>query len=61
MVVEDTRIGLLAAKRAGMKCVVTPSPYARDEDFTEADLVVEDLGVNGGVGLAELERIAAQG
>jgi len=44
VVVEDTRNGLLAAKAAGMKCLVTSSPYSRDEDFHEADAVVDELG-----------------
>jgi HAD superfamily hydrolase (TIGR01509 family) len=44
VVVEDTRIGLLAAKAAGMHCVVTTNGYTKDEDFTEADLVVSELG-----------------
>ena len=43
-VVEDTRNGLLAAKAAGMNCIVTPSFYSFNEDFTEADLVVSSLG-----------------
>jgi HAD superfamily hydrolase (TIGR01509 family) len=44
VVIEDTRIGLLAAKAAGMHCVVTTNGYSKDEDFTEADLVVSELG-----------------
>lgn len=44
VVVEDSRNGLLAAKGAGMKCLVTISAYTRDEDFAEADRVVEELG-----------------
>ena len=56
VVVEDTRIGLLAAKSAGMKCIVTPSPYTRDEDFTGADLLVNDLDA-GGVTLETLRRL----
>jgi len=44
VVVEDSRNGLLAAKAAGMHCVVTKSSYTRDEDFHEADLVVDELG-----------------
>ena len=32
-----------AAKDAGMICVVTPSEFAKDHDFTDADLVLEDL------------------
>jgi beta-phosphoglucomutase-like phosphatase (HAD superfamily) len=59
VVVEDTRIGLLAAKAAGMHCVVTPSPYTRGEDFTGADLVVADLEA-GGVTLETLRRLTAR-
>jgi HAD superfamily hydrolase (TIGR01509 family) len=44
VVVEDTRIGLLAAKAAGMHCIVTTNHYTKNEDFTEADLVVSELG-----------------
>jgi len=44
VVVEDNRNGLLAAKGAGMHCVVTTNGYTEDEDFTEADLVVSELG-----------------
>ncbi|OHB66184.1 MAG: hypothetical protein A2Y77_04640 [Planctomycetes bacterium RBG_13_62_9] len=43
-VVEDNRNGLLAAKGAGMYCVVTTNGYTEDEDFSEADLVVSELG-----------------
>jgi HAD superfamily hydrolase (TIGR01509 family) len=43
-VVEDNRNGLLAAHGAGMVCVVTTNGYTEDEDFSEADLVVPELG-----------------
>ncbi len=43
VVVEDSHIGLSAAKAAGMRCVVTRSAYTHDEDFTGADRVVDDL------------------
>jgi HAD superfamily hydrolase (TIGR01509 family) len=43
-VVEDNRNGLLAAKGAGMHCIVTTNGYTEDEDFAEADLVVPELG-----------------
>ncbi|MDR2747459.1 MAG: HAD-IA family hydrolase, partial [Treponema sp.] len=39
-VIEDSRNGLLAAKAAGMRCLVTKSCYTQDEDFSEADGVV---------------------
>ena len=44
MVVEDSRNGLLAAKGAQMNCLVTISSYTGDEDFSEADKVVAELG-----------------
>jgi HAD superfamily hydrolase (TIGR01509 family) len=44
LVVEDARIGLLAAKQAGAKCLITVSRYTQDEDFAEADMVVSCLG-----------------
>lgn len=44
LVVEDNRNGLTAAKGAGLYCVVTTNGYTEDEDFSEADLVVSELG-----------------
>ena len=48
-VVEDSEIGLKAAKAAGMKCVVTKSIYTVDEDFQGADVIVDNLdkGLDG--------------
>lgn len=42
-VVEDSFIGLAAARAAGMPCVVTKSTYTVDEDFQEAQSVVKSL------------------
>ncbi len=44
VVVEDSRNGLLAARSAGMHCIITTSGYTADEDFTEADAVFGELG-----------------
>ena len=44
VVIEDSRNGLLAAKGAGMNCVVTVNAYTQQEDFSEADMVVSCLG-----------------
>ncbi len=44
VVVEDSCNGLLAAKAAGMKCVVTTNDYTINEDTTEGDIVVTELG-----------------
>ena len=43
LVVEDSRIGVLAGKAAGMKVVVTKSTYTKKEDFKEADAVFDSL------------------
>lgn len=47
LVIEDSRNGLLAATGAGLACVVTVNGYTRDEDFTEAVMVVSELGDPG--------------
>jgi beta-phosphoglucomutase-like phosphatase (HAD superfamily) len=47
-VVEDSRNGLLAARGAGMHCLITQSCYTAEEDFSEADLVATCLGDPGG-------------
>jgi HAD superfamily hydrolase (TIGR01509 family) len=44
LVVEDSRNGLLAATGAGLRCLVTVNGYTRDEDSSEAVLVVSELG-----------------
>ncbi|KAK4264464.1 hypothetical protein QN277_025636 [Acacia crassicarpa] len=44
VVVEDSAIGLAAAKAAGMKCIVTKSGYTADEDFLNADAVFDFIG-----------------
>lgn len=41
--IEDSRIGLLSAKAAGLRCVVSPSRYTDQDDFAEADEVVDEL------------------
>ena len=57
VVVEDSIVGLRAAKAAGMKCVITYTPQTVAEDFygTGADAKLLDFGaVGGAVGVAEL-------
>ena len=43
LVVEDSEIGVLAAKNAGLSCVAVPNKYTKDMDFSKADYVVESL------------------
>jgi len=59
IVVEDTFIGLGAAKAAGIACIVTKSSYSANEDFTIADKIVDELGddPNTGVTLSTLEPL----
>jgi HAD superfamily hydrolase (TIGR01509 family) len=44
LVIEDSRNGLLAARGAGLRCLVTVNGYTKDEDSSEAVLVVTSLG-----------------
>lgn len=44
LAIEDSRNGLLAATGAGFRCLVTLSRYTKNEDMSEALLVVSDLG-----------------
>jgi HAD superfamily hydrolase (TIGR01509 family) len=46
---EDSRNGLLAAKAAGLRCVVSPSVYSAGEDFSAADRVVASFDRLGGL------------
>ena len=48
LVIEDSWNGLASAHAAGMKCLVTVSGYTKDEDFSQAELVVSCLGDPGG-------------
>ncbi|HEU4511733.1 MAG TPA: HAD-IA family hydrolase [Nocardioidaceae bacterium] len=42
--VEDSGNGLLAAKAAGLTCLVVTNDYTSAQDFTGADLVVDGFG-----------------
>jgi HAD superfamily hydrolase (TIGR01509 family) len=48
VVIEDSRNGLLAATGAGLATVITVNDLTKDEDFSEAALVVSALGDPGG-------------
>lgn len=58
VVVEDSHIGLSAAKAAGAHCIVTKSTYTQDEDFAAAEKVVSDLE-QGGVNLETCRGLVA--
>jgi hypothetical protein len=57
--VEDSHIGLGAALAAGITCIVTKSSYTAKEDFTGADMIVDELGNDPttGVTLETLETL----
>jgi HAD superfamily hydrolase (TIGR01509 family) len=44
LVIEDNRNGLLAAKGAGLRCLITTNDFSKDENLEEADLIVHELG-----------------
>jgi len=40
---EDSRNGLIGATRAGISCIVTPTPYSAAEEFGEAVMRLTDV------------------
>lgn len=50
LAVEDSHVGLRAAKAAGLACLVARNAYTTSHDFRGADLVVEELGDPGAEG-----------
>jgi beta-phosphoglucomutase-like phosphatase (HAD superfamily) len=53
--IEDTRHGIEAAQGAGLWTLATPSQYTVGDDFSQADLIVEDLDA-GGIDLERLDN-----
>ena len=47
MAVEDSHEGLVAAKAAGLACVVVTNGYTADHDLSTADLVLDGFGEPG--------------
>ena len=43
VVLEDTDIGVAAAKAAGMKIIAVPNQYTKEHDFSKADIVTKSL------------------
>ena len=43
IVLEDTDIGIISAKDAGMKAIAVPNIYTKDQDFSRADIIVKSL------------------
>lgn len=42
--IEDSERGLRAARAAGLRCWVVPSPLAKDGSFVDAERVFASLG-----------------
>lgn len=43
MAVEDSEVGVLSAKSAGMTCVAIPNTYTKPQNFSKADIVLGDI------------------
>ena len=43
VVIEDSYNGVTAAKKAGMKCVGYVNPFSGNQDFSAADMVIDDF------------------
>lgn len=43
LVLEDAEVGIIAAKRAGMKVIAIPNRYTKSQDFSLADRIVQSL------------------
>ncbi|MDA3941477.1 MAG: HAD-IA family hydrolase [Spirochaetia bacterium] len=54
-VVEDSRIGVLAAKAAGLSVIATLNEYTIDEDVSSADIIVDSLEADGGITFGKIE------
>lgn len=42
LVIEDARNGVIAAKRAGMKCIAFDNPNSGEQNLSDADLILKD-------------------
>ncbi len=43
IVLEDSDVGIISAKNAGMKAIAVPNIYTKNHDFSKADIVVKSL------------------
>ena len=43
LALEDTTYGVAAAKAAGMYCIAVPNRFTANQDFDQADLVLDSL------------------
>jgi beta-phosphoglucomutase-like phosphatase (HAD superfamily) len=43
LVIEDARLGVEAAKRAGMKCIGYRNPRSGNQDLSKAQIITDDF------------------
>jgi HAD superfamily hydrolase (TIGR01509 family) len=43
LVIEDSKLGVEAAKKAGMKCIGYRNPHSGNQDLSEADIVIDNF------------------
>ena len=43
LAIEDSARGLTAARSAGLRCLVVPTPLTRSSDFSGADRILDDI------------------
>jgi beta-phosphoglucomutase-like phosphatase (HAD superfamily) len=43
LVIEDSKLGVEAAKSAGMKCIGFRNPNSGNQDLSKADVIVDDF------------------
>lgn len=41
--IEDSTVGVTAAKEAGIRCLAVPCEFTKNQDFSRADMVLEDI------------------
>ncbi len=58
LAIEDTALSVMAAKRAGLTVIATPGEITADQDFWQADLVLDTLAdASGGIDTRILEML----
>lgn len=60
---EDSGVGLAAALAAGLRTIITPGAYTKNDNFAGASAILDDLcgGLEACIDLCEAVSLAAQG
>lgn len=43
VVLEDTDVGIISGRDAGMKVIAVPNIYTKDHNFSKADIIIKSL------------------